>query len=78
MRLEYDSEADAAYVWLREGAERAFGIDLDNRRYVDFSTDEVPVGIELLGVSLGVDTTGLPARERVEVLLSQHDIRILP
>lgn len=78
MRLEYDSEADAAYVWLREGAERAFGIDLDNRRYVDFGTDEVPVGIELLGVSLGVDTTGLPGRERVEVLLSQHDIRILP
>jgi uncharacterized protein YuzE len=77
MRLEYDSEADAVYIWLREGAERAFGLDLDTLRYVDFGPDHAPVGVELLRVSLGVETVGLPARERLEVLLAQHDIRVL-
>ena len=29
-------------------------------------------------VSRGVDTAGLPARERIEVLLRSHHIRVLP
>ena len=78
MRLEYDSEADAAYVWLREDAERAFGFDMDSSRYVDFGADQRPVGVELLHVSRGVDTAGLPVRERIEVLLRHHHIRVLP
>ena len=77
MRLEYDSEADAAYVWLREDIERAFGLDLDNSRYVDFGPDQRPIGVELLHVSRGVDTAGLPAREQVEVLLRRNQIRVL-
>jgi uncharacterized protein YuzE len=77
MRLEYDSEADAAYVWLREDIERAFGLDLDSSRYVDFGADQRPVGVELLHVSRGVDTAGLPAREQMEVLLSRNHIRVL-
>jgi len=78
MWLEYDSEADAAYIWLREEAGRIFGLDLDSSRYVDFGPDERPVGVELLRVSRGVDTAGLPARERIEVLLRSHHIRVLP
>jgi len=78
MRLEYDSEADAAYIWLREDIERAFGLDLDSSRYVDFGADERPVGVELLHVSRGVDTASLPVRERIEVLLRRHHIRVLP
>jgi uncharacterized protein YuzE len=78
MRLEYDSEADAAYVWLREDVAREFGLDLDSSRYVDFGPDERPVGVELLHISRGVDTAGLPAREVVEVLLRRHHIRVLP
>ena len=77
MRLEYDSEADAAYVWLREDIERAFGLDLDSSRYVDFGPDQRPIGVELLHVSRGVDTAGLPAREQVEVLLRRNQIRVL-
>jgi uncharacterized protein YuzE len=77
MRLEYDSEADAAYVWLREDIERAFGLDLDNSRYVDFGPDERPIGVELLHVTRGVDTTGLPSRDQVEVLLRRNHIRVL-
>ena len=78
MRLEYDSEADAAYIWLRDDAERAFGLDLDGSRYVDFDTADRPIGVELLHVSRGVDTTGLPVRERIEALLQRHHIRMLP
>ena len=77
MRLEYDSEADAAYVWLREDIERAFGLDLDSSRYVDFGPDQRPIGVELLHVSRGIDTAGLPAREQVEVLLRRNQIRVL-
>ena len=40
MWLEYDSEADAAYIWIREDMGRAFGLDLDSSRYVDFGADE--------------------------------------
>jgi uncharacterized protein YuzE len=78
MRLEYDSEADAAYIWLREDAERAFGLDLDGSRYVDFDATDRPIGVELLHVSRGVDTTGLPVREPIEALLQDHHIRTLP
>jgi uncharacterized protein YuzE len=78
MRLEYDSEADAAYVWLREDAGRAFGLDLDSSRYVDFDPTDRPIGVELLHVSRGVDTTGLPVREHIEALLQRHHIRVLP
>jgi uncharacterized protein YuzE len=77
MRLEYDSEADAAYVWLREDIERAFGLDLDSARYVDFGPDQRPIGVELLHVSRGVDPAGLPARERIELLLRRNQIRVL-
>ena len=77
MRIEYDSEADAAYVWLREDGERAFGLDLDSTRYVDFGPDQRAIGVELLHVSRGVDTTGLPAREQVELLLRRAQIRVL-
>jgi uncharacterized protein YuzE len=76
MWLEYDSEADAAYIWLREDMGRAFGLDLDSSRYVDFGADQRPIGIELLHVSRGVDATGLPAREQIEVLLRRHHIRL--
>jgi uncharacterized protein YuzE len=78
MRLEYDSEADAVYIWLREDMARAFGLDLDSSRYVDFGPDERAIGVELLHVSRGVDTAALPGREIIEVLLRRHHIRVLP
>ncbi|GEM_PF-1197145 len=70
MRLTYDTEADAAYIYLRPMP--ATGVDhtvaLDTDRMVDYAGDE-PVGVELLNVSLGVNLDGLPRSVEVEDLL---------
>ncbi len=75
MRLEYDPEADAVYIWLRE-LPYAFGEDLDHERRVDYAADMKPIGIELLDVSKGVNLDDLPQRHDVERLLEQHHIRV--
>lgn len=76
MRLEYDEEADAAYIWIREGVARAFGVALDDSRYVDYADDRAPVGIELLNVRRGVDVADLPERAAVERLLGESHLPI--
>ncbi len=76
MRLEHDQEADAVYVWLREGVRRAFGNRLDDARYIDFGEDNLPIGVELLGVSRGVETEDLPEREAIERLLGERHIKV--
>ncbi len=74
--FSHDSEADAVYITLRE-APYAYGDDLDCSRRVDFSADGVPVGIELLNVSEGVNVIDLPARIEVERLLHENNIAVL-
>jgi uncharacterized protein YuzE len=61
LRVEYNQEADAIYVWLRE-LPYAFGVDLDHARHIDYAEDEKPIGIELLNVSRGVNLGDLPER----------------
>jgi len=75
MRLEYDREADAVYIWLRD-LPYAFGEDLDHARRVDYAADQKPIGIELLNVSKGVNLDDLPERPAVEKLLVEHHIRV--
>jgi uncharacterized protein YuzE len=75
LSVEYSRAVDAMYIWLRRGVERTFGRKLDDSRYVDFGEDGRPIGIELLNVSRGVETEGLPEREAVEVLLARRRIR---
>ncbi len=74
--IEHSRESDAMYVWLRRGVQRAFGQKLDDSRYVDFGIDGRPIGIELLNVSRGVETDGLPEKAAVEQLLTRRRIRI--
>jgi uncharacterized protein YuzE len=76
LSAEYSREVDAIYIWLRRGVERAFGRKLDDSRYIDFGEDGQPIGIELLNVSRGVETDGLPEKEAVEDLLARRRIRI--
>ena len=76
MSIEYSREVDTVYVWLRRGVERAFGRKLDDSRYVDFGEDGRPIGVELLNVSRGVETGGLPEKEAIEQVLAQRRIRI--
>ncbi len=76
MRLEHDPRADAIYVYLREGVERAFGQNLDDSRYVDFGADSRPIGVEFLHVSRGVNLDDVPEREAVGRLLARHKIKV--
>ena len=74
MELSHDPEVDAVYIRLRQ-APYAFGHNLDCDRRIDFAADEKPIGIELLGVSHGVNLDGLPDAAAVERLLLQHNIK---
>jgi uncharacterized protein YuzE len=70
MRLEYDPEADAVYIYLREDMPFALTHTLDDARNIDYGRDEKPIGVELLGVSHGIDLTDLPQRADLPRLLA--------
>jgi uncharacterized protein YuzE len=76
MKLEHDRRADAIYIWLRPDVEQAFGLHLDDSRYVDYGDDNLPIGIELLHVSQGVNLDDLPEREAVGELLGRNKIKV--
>ena len=76
MRLEHDRLADAIYVWLREGVDQAFGLHLDDSRYVDYGEDNQPIGVEFLHVSRGVNLDEVPERDAVGRLLAKHKIKV--
>jgi uncharacterized protein YuzE len=75
MELTHDADADAIYIVLRD-VPYAFGQMLDLDRNIDFGADEQPIGIELLGVSHGVDVTGLPEADAVARLLTENNIAL--
>lgn len=75
MRLEYDAEANAIYVYLRDRP-YAYNQVLDDQRVVDYGDDHLPVGVELLNVSHGVDVRGLPAQEAISRALEERNIRV--
>jgi uncharacterized protein YuzE len=54
MKYSYDDEADALYLYLREGVEVARSIVVDEDRVVDVDAFGRAVGIEVLGASAGV------------------------
>ena len=64
MRVDYDREADALYVTLRE-ATCAYTRSLGELRNVDYASDGAPVGVEWLRVSQGVDLADVPNAEEI-------------
>ncbi len=76
MRLKYDKQADAIYIYLSDKP-YAYGKDLDNERRIDYDADDIPMGIELLCVSEGVDIESLPYSEEISQLLEGKNIKIL-
>jgi len=75
-RMTYNKDADAAYIYLREGMAVARTRNLDGSRLVDYAEDGEPIGIELLDVSEGVNLDDLPARSAVSILLEQQHIKV--
>ena len=74
MKLEYDDQADAIYVRL-SGKPYAYGIELDDCRRVDYSSDGSPVGIELLCVSDGVNLGRLPCTDELNEALRTSGVK---
>ena len=75
MKIKYDKTADAIYMKLTD-MPYAYGKDLDNERRVDYDVDGNVRGIELLCVSTGVITDGLPNRAEVERALEGKGIKL--
>ncbi len=73
MKLEYDKEADAIYIYLGDQPYK-YGKDLDKERRIDYTSDGTPIGVELLCVSMGVITDDLPNRVEIERALSDRGI----
>jgi uncharacterized protein YuzE len=71
MKLDYDPGADAAYITLRPGVPFAFTHHVDDDRNTDYGPDNQPIGVELLGVSHGLDVTDLPQRAALARLLAE-------
>lgn len=75
MRLEYDKEADAVYIYLSD-APYSHGENLDTERRIDYDAGGNPTGVELLCVSTGVNTDNLPYKAEIEKLLGDRGIKI--
>ncbi len=58
---EYDREADALYVRLREG-DRLRAVEIDDRTYVDVDAEGRALGVEVLYPAMGLDLTAAVAR----------------
>jgi len=74
--LKYDKEADALYIRL-DIKPYAYTKSLDHFRYVDYASDDTPIGIELLCVSDGVDVDALPNSDAIIQLLESKRIKML-
>lgn len=73
MELEHDTDADAVYVHIR-AIPYAGGLDLDDDRRIDYGDDGLPIGIELLSVSAGVNVAGLPHEDELAKVLGDRGI----
>ena len=68
LKHKYDPKADALYITLNSGV-YDHGYDLDDDRRIDYDKNNVPIGVEILSVSHGVDLRGLPySQELIEVI----------
>ncbi len=75
MKIKYDQEADAVYIYLKD-APYAYGTDLDTERRIDYATDDTPIGVELLCVSKGVNPDDLPEQREIIELLEKSHIKV--
>ena len=75
MEIKYDRRADAIYITL-SNMPYAHGKDLDDLRRIDYDIDDNPKGVELLGVSAGINTDDLPDKGEIERALRDRGIKV--
>jgi len=74
-RYTYDKRADAIYIKLSDEP-IAYTEALDDERIIDYDAKGNPVGVELLCVSDGVITEGLPALNEIIHILESEQVKI--
>ena len=72
---EYDPDAEAIYVYLRD-AKPARTVAIDDFRNVDYAEDGAPVGVEFLDVGGGIDLHDVPFARRVEQLITDLNLGV--
>ncbi len=75
MKFKYDRVADAVYIKLSD-MPYAYGKDLDDLRRIDYDISGKPRGVELLRVSMGVNTDDLPNKAEIERALGDRGIKV--
>ncbi len=75
MRMTYDKEVDAVYIYVTD-APYARGKRLDDQRRIDYDSDDDVRGIELLNVSHGVDLHNLPFAAKIGRLLEKRKLKV--
>ena len=75
MKIKYDQQADAVYIYLSDKP-YAYGKELDNERRIDYSEDNIAIGVELLSVSKGVNPDDLPKQDKIIEILEQNHIKV--
>ncbi len=77
MRMTYDKEADAVYIYVTD-APYARGKKLDEQRRIDYDSDGDVHGIELFNVSYGVDLHNVPFAAKIGRLLEKRKLKVSP
>jgi uncharacterized protein YuzE len=75
MKITYDKEVDAVYIYVFDSA-YAHGKKLDGQRRIDYDSDGDVRGIELLNVSHGVDLRAVPFQAKVARLLEEQNLKV--
>jgi len=75
MKIRYDREADAVYIYLSD-EKYAYGKELDTERRIDYSDNDTAIGVELLCVSKGVNPDDLPEQDKIIEILEKSNIRV--
>ena len=77
LRIQTDPSADAIYIQLLDEPV-GYTEELDENRVIDYTLNPgKPVGVDLLGVSGGVNVNGLPEADAIRMILEGLGIRIL-
>ena len=75
MQYRYDKDADSVYILIND-LPYAYSKEVDESRFIDYAKDGTVIGVELLYVSGGVETSGLPHASDLDILLDQHGVKV--
>lgn len=75
-RLEYDAEADALYIYLRDFEKVARTQHIGHSRNVDYDAEGNIPGVEFWNVQGGLDLGDVPERDIVTQVLEGQPFRV--